>query len=107
MRHYEERACFDKVLKKLDIIDAKVSALPQVQVQVSHRFLPTIVALSKFGRPALVGEVAAVTGCKRTHESLLLNELIGRGIVAKELRGRKHYFSLKVKFENERKTVDC
>lgn len=62
MRHYEQRAYFDKVLKKLDIIDAKVSAMPHVQVQVSERFLPTIIALSKLGRPALAGEVAAVTG---------------------------------------------
>jgi hypothetical protein len=107
MRHYEERAYFDKVLKKLDIIDAKVSAMPHVQVQVSERFLPTIIALSKLGRPALAGEVAAVTGCRRAHESLLLNELVGRGIVAKEQHGRKYYFSLKVKFENEGQTVDC
>ena len=106
MRHYEERAYFDKVLKKLDIIDAKVTALPQVQVQVSHRFLPTISALSKFGRPALAGEVAEVTGCKRAHESLILNELVGRGIVVKEKRGRKLYFSLKVKLENEGKALD-
>jgi len=106
VRHYEERAYFDKVLKKLDIIDAKVSAMPIVQVQVSERFLPTIIALSKCGRSALAGEVAAVTGCKRAHQSMVLNELVGRGIVAKETRGRKHYFSLKVKFENEGQTVD-
>ena len=107
MRHYEERAYFDKVLRKLDIIDAKVTALPQVQVQVSHRFLPTISALSKFGRPALAGEVAAVTGCKRAHESLVLNELVRMGIVVKEKRGRKLYFSLKVKLESEGQAVDC
>lgn len=107
MRTFEVKACFEKVLRKLDVIDAKVSAMPQVQVQVSARFLPTISALSKLGRPALAGEIALVTGFRRAHESLLLNELVGRGIVAKELRGRKHYFSLKVKFGNEGETVDC
>ncbi|MCW4044800.1 MAG: hypothetical protein NWE94_04710 [Candidatus Bathyarchaeota archaeon] len=96
MRAFEVRAAFEKLFKRLDVIDAKVSAMPHVQVQVSERFLPTIIALSKLGRPALAGEVAAVTGCRRAHESMVLNELVGRGIVAKEQRGRKHYFSLKV-----------
>ncbi|MCW4002403.1 MAG: hypothetical protein NWE95_00615 [Candidatus Bathyarchaeota archaeon] len=107
MRAFEVRAAFEKLFKRLDVIDAKVSAMPVVQVQVSERFLPTIIALSKLGRPALAGEVAAVTGCKRTHESMVLNELVGRGIATKETRGRKHYFSLKVKLENEGQTVDC
>jgi hypothetical protein len=103
MRSFEIRAAFDKVLKKLDVIDAKVSAMPQVQVQVSNRFLATVNALGRLNRPATAAEVAAITSCSRAHESMILNELVGRGIVTKEKQGRKHLFKakFKVRVENE------
>lgn len=97
MRDFELRATFSKILERLHIIDAKVSALPQVQVQVSSRFLPTLTALAKLGKPATATEVAAVTGCTRAHESMVLNELFGRGVVAKEKQGRKRIFMLREK----------
>ena len=97
MKDFELRAAFNKVLEYLHIIDAKVSAMPQVHVQVSSRFLPTLNALIKLGRSATATEVAAVTGCTRAHESMILNELAGRGIVAKEKQGRKRVFKVKGK----------
>jgi hypothetical protein len=89
-----------RVLEYLRIIDTKVSAMPQVQVQVSSRHLRTVNALIKLGKSATATEVAAVTGCARAHESMTLNELVGRGIVTKEKQGRKRIFRVKV--ENER-----
>lgn len=99
MRDFELRVCFRKILEKLDIVDAKVSAMPQVQVQVSSRHLRTVSALVKLGKFATATEVAAVTGCSRAYESMILNELVGRGIITKEKQGRKQLFRVKV--ENE------
>jgi len=95
MRSFELRAAFEKVLKKLDIIDAKVSAMPQVQVQVSSKFLPTLNALGKLGRPASSSDVAQITGRARAMESQILNELAGRGLLTKESKGRSVLFSLR------------
>jgi predicted transcriptional regulator len=103
MRDFELRACFRKIFEKLDIVDAKVSAMPQVHVQVSNRFLATLNALGRLNRSATAAEVAAITSCSRAHESMILNELVGRGIVTKEKQGRKHLFKakFKVKVEDE------
>jgi hypothetical protein len=95
MRSFELRAAFEKVLKKLDIIDAKVSAMPQVQVQVSSKFLPTMNALGKLGKPATSSDVAQITGRNRAVESQILNELTGRGLLIKESRGRSVLFSVR------------
>jgi len=89
----EVRMAFEKILSKLDIIDAKVTAMPQVQVQVSSRLLVTLNALEKLDRPALAGEVAQITGRSRAFESKILNELWGRGLLIKERHGRKKLFS--------------
>jgi DNA-binding transcriptional ArsR family regulator len=97
MKAFEFRAGFEKILRKLDIIDAKVSAMPQVQVQVSSKFLATLNALGKLGRAATASEIAQVTGRHRAVESALLNELVGRGLLTKEKRGRKRVFSLREK----------
>ncbi len=40
---------FERVLRKLDVIDAKVSAMPQVQVQVNSRLLPTFECACEVG----------------------------------------------------------
>jgi len=96
MRSFEIRAAFEKVLKKLDIIDAKVSAMPQVQVQVSSKFLPSLNALGKLGRPATSSDVAQMTGRQRAVESQIMNELAGRGLLNKEIgKGRRVFFSLR------------
>ncbi|MBT0160766.1 helix-turn-helix transcriptional regulator [Candidatus Bathyarchaeota archaeon A05DMB-2] len=105
MRDWELRIHFEKVLRKLDVIDAKVSAMPQVQVQVSNKFLPTVNALCKLARAASASEVAQITGRSRATESAVLNELVGRGLVVKSKQGRRKVFSLKE--ENyEGQTVD-
>jgi len=95
MKSFELRAYFEKILQKLDIIDAKVSAMPQVQVQVSSKFLGTLSALQKLDRPATAGEVAEITGHTRAFESKILNELWGRGVLLKQRLGRKQIFILK------------
>jgi predicted transcriptional regulator len=103
MRSFELRAAFERVFKELSVIKALVSGMPQVHVQVSNRFLATLNALGRLNRPATAGEVAAITSCSRAHESMILNELVGRGIVTKEKQGRKHLFKakFKVKVEDE------
>jgi predicted transcriptional regulator len=93
MRSFEVRAAFEKVFKKLDIIDAKVSAMPQVQVQVSEKFLPTLNALTKLGKPATSSDIAQITGRNRATESQILNELAGRGVVIKARKSRRILFS--------------
>jgi DNA-binding transcriptional ArsR family regulator len=95
MRQWEIRLSFEKVLKKLDVIDAKVSGMPQVQVQVNDQFLATLNALCKLGRPATAVEVAAVTGRARATESRKLNDLFGRGLLTKEKQGNKRLFQVK------------
>ena len=89
----EVKNAFEKILSKLDIIDAKVTAMPQVQVQVSSKFLGTLSALQKLDRPATAGEVAQITGHTRAFDSKMLNELWGRGLLIKERHGRKKLFS--------------
>jgi DNA-binding transcriptional ArsR family regulator len=95
MKMFEIRAAFAKILQKLDVIDAKVSAMPQVQVQISSKFLATLNALGKLGRAASASEIAQVTGKRRAVESALLNELVGRGLLTKERDGRSCLFSVK------------
>ena len=104
MRAFELRAWFENVLKKLDVINAKVSAMPQVQVQVTSKFQPTINALAKLGKPSSASTVAQVTGRNRAVESALLNELAGRGIAEKRREGRTCLFSLRD--VDEGKTLD-
>ena len=99
MKSFEFRVAFNRILKKLDIIDAKVSVMPTVSVQVSSRFLPSLNALGKLGRPAMAGEVAAVTGRARAYESENLNVLASQGILEKSKQGNKKLFSLKVKVD--------
>lgn len=86
----------EKVLKRLEVIDAKVSGLPQVQVQVSSRFTPTMAALSSLGGGTAT-EVSQVTGKSRAFESKNLNELCMMGLLRKQERGRTKFFVLKQK----------
>jgi len=109
MRDFEIRANFRKVLEKLDIIDLKVSGLPQVRVSVSSRLLPTVNALAALDKPASASMVAEITGRARANESMNLNDLVGRNVVACERRGRVKVFWLKrdVGETVEGKTVDA
>jgi hypothetical protein len=92
------------VFEYLRIIDVKVSGMPQVQVQVSSKFLPTLKALNGLGGSATTMEVSRVTGRARAAESAILNELAGRGLLLKEKQGRKRLF--RVKNDAKGKTMD-
>ncbi len=94
MKTYEIMSAFEKVLKRLDVIDAKVSGIPQVQVQVSIRFLPTINALTNLG-PATASQVSRVTGRSRAFESKNLNDLYAMGLVDKSSQGKLKIFNTK------------
>ena len=92
---YYVRLALDKIISKLDVIDAKVSTMPQVEVQVTDRLVVTLNALRRLNRSASASEVAAITGKARAHESMNLNDLVGRGILTKHREGRKQLFSLR------------
>ncbi len=96
MKTFEIMSAFEKVLKRLEVIDAKVSGMPQVQVQVSSRFLPTINALTNLGS-ATASQVCKVTGRSRAFESKNLNDLHAMGLVSKHCEGRMKIFSCKDK----------
>ena len=83
MRSFEMMAAFEKVLKRLDVIDSKVSGLPQVQVEVSSRLLPTSTALSN-PVAGTASQVSSVTGRSRAFESKNLNELHTIGVLSKQ-----------------------
>jgi len=93
MKDFEIRDKFDKLFRKMDIIDAKLSGLPQVQVQVSSRLLPTVAALQKLGS-ATATQVSQVTARSRAFESKNLNDLCTIGLVNKEKQGRLKIFKL-------------
>ena len=84
----------EKVLKRLEAIDAKVSEMPNVQVQFSSTFLPTFNALKKLG-PACATQVSRVTGRSRAFESKQLNELRAMGVISKQAQGRTKVFAVK------------
>jgi hypothetical protein len=81
----------DRILKKLEAIDAKVNAMPQVQIQVSHRFLPTFMALNKLGC-ATATQLSRVTGRARAFESKNLNEMRAMGLLEKRREGKSQVF---------------
>ncbi len=91
MRNFEIALALDRILKRLEVIDAKVSGMPQVQVQVSSRFTPTIAALSNLGG-GTASQVSGVTGKSRACESKILNELAAMGLVSRQRQGRLKIF---------------
>lgn len=84
----------EKILRKLEAIEAKVNGLPEVQIQVSHRFLPTFVALTKLGC-GTASQISRVTGRARAFESKNLNEMHAMGLLDKERQGRRQVFAPK------------
>jgi len=75
-------------------MDAKMLQIPQVQVQVSHRLLPTYTALANLG-PATATQVSKMTGRCRAFESKNLNELLSMGLVTKHHDGHAQVFKSK------------
>jgi hypothetical protein len=92
--NFEIGLTLEKILQKLEALDAKVSGIPQVQVQVSGTLLPTINALTNLGS-GTASLVSQVTGKARAVESKRLNELYSMGLLNKQKQGRMIVFTLK------------
>lgn len=71
-----------------------MSEVPQIQVQVSHRLLPTLTALTNLG-PGTASQISKITGRARAFESKNLNELHLMGILTKYSHGREQVFKSK------------
>jgi pyrimidine operon attenuation protein/uracil phosphoribosyltransferase len=94
MNDVELRATLAKMVKQLECIDAKISQMPQVQIQVSGRLLPTLLALQKIEAGSAT-QVSMVTKRCRAFESKNLNELSMMGVASKQTRGHERIFRLK------------
>ncbi len=88
---YEIGLTMEKILAKLEAIDAKVNGLPPVQIQVSSRFLPSFVALTKLGY-GTASQLSRVTGRARAVESKNLNEMHAMGLLVKKRDGKSQLF---------------
>jgi hypothetical protein len=88
---FEIGITLDKILRKLEAIDTKINSLPQIQVQVSNRFLPTYAALTKLGS-ATASQLSSVTGRTRALESKNLNEMYATGLLEKKRQGKNQVF---------------
>lgn len=97
MRDVELRVTLAKLLKELESLNAKVSAMPQIQIQVSSRLLPTLLALQKL-EGGTATQVSAVTGRCRAFESKNLNDLHLLGVVSKEQQGHERIFRCKCSY---------
>ena len=91
MRTFEITLALEKILKRLDVIDAKISGMPEIHVQVSSRLNPTLMALSNLSGGTAT-QVSRVTGRSRATESKILNELFAMGLVNKQKQGRIKIF---------------
>lgn len=94
MNDVELRATLAKLVKQIECIDAKISQMPQVQIQVSSRLLPTLLALQKIGSGTAT-QVSRITQRCRAFESKNLNELCLMGAVTKEKVGHEKVFKAK------------
>jgi hypothetical protein len=94
MKDLEMRATLAKLVREIEGLNAKVSMMPQVQIQVSSRLLPTLLALQKL-QSGTATQVSAVTQRCRAFESKNLNDLHMLGVVSKERRGHERVFTPK------------
>ncbi len=100
--NYEINLKLEKILKELAAIKALVTNIPQVQVEVSNRYLATINALRKLGGFGTATAVSKVTGHMRAYESENLNQLLRQGILTKEVghyNGRHKNKIFRIKME--------
>jgi hypothetical protein len=77
----------------MEIIDAKVSQLPHIQIQMSGRLLPTLIALKKIGS-GTASQISRITQRSRAFESKNLNELCAMGVLSKESQGHMKIFAI-------------
>ena len=94
MNSLELRVTLAKLLKRVEELDAKVSQMPQIQIQVSSRLLPTLVALQKIDSGTAT-QVSQITQRCRAFESKNLNELSMMGVLVKQKKGHEKVFRLK------------
>jgi hypothetical protein len=94
MRDIEIKAMLASLIKQLEGINAKVSQMPQVQVQVSSRLMPTLMALQKI-EAGNATQVSQITQRCRAFESKNLNDLYMLGLVSKQRRGHESIFGAK------------
>jgi len=69
--------------------------MPQFEVSVSSRLLPTWVALKKLNGCASATEISQITGRQCAVESGILNELCRMGVLDKEKRGCEKIFTIR------------
>ena len=104
--YHHVRLLFEAILRKVESVDDKVSALiqqvktPGVPMPLAIVYLSVAVqktrdVLKTFDEPAAASDIAAITGRARAIESMHLNELFRMGLAEKEKQGRKRVFSLK------------
>jgi hypothetical protein len=93
MKDVEIKAVLAKLLKQVEGIDAKVSQIPQIQIQVSNRLLPTLLALQKIDSGTAT-QVSQITNRSRAFESKNLNELSMMGVLVKEKKSHEKIFKI-------------
>jgi hypothetical protein len=94
MRDIEIRATLVQLVKQVEGINAKLSQMPQIQIQVSNRLLPTLVVMQKI-ESGTATQVSLVTRRCRAFESKNLNELCMLGVLSKRTRGHQRVFVVK------------
>ncbi len=94
MKDAEIRATLTKLIREVEGLNAKVSQMPQVQIQVSTRLLPTLLALQKI-ESGTATQVSLITQRCRAFESKNLNELHLLGVISKESKGHERIFEMK------------
>jgi DNA-binding transcriptional ArsR family regulator len=102
--YYRVRLLFEAIMRKVENVDDKVSALtqqvkappPLQTVYLSVSIQTTYNALKTFNVPASAEQISEVTGRARAVESMHLNELFRMGLAEKEKQGRKRVFSVKI-----------
>ena len=115
---YELRLMFQKLIRTLEAVERKMEMLPELvsaqlmaklrglSLKVTDPAVATVtlnVAESKTlealrglsGERVTADDVAVVTGRARAVESMYLNGLARRGLVARERRGRRVFFILR------------
>lgn len=84
----------EKMLDRLVTIEAKVSALPTVQITCDNKLVRTLYALRRLQGSATAGMISSLTGRQRAVESHHLTTLCHMNVVTKKRVGRHVVYSL-------------
>jgi CRP-like cAMP-binding protein len=96
MKHlYEIGLTLDKVLSRLESIDAKLLLIPQIEILMYQEGCVTLRALKAFPDGASASEVGRVTNRARATESRRLNELFRQGLILKERNKKRVVFKVR------------